>query len=197
MDDTKGEAYARRLSRTRATRVWSRIAQAPYRWHLRRQNLGITLDIGCGVGRHLHTLPAGSLGVDHNRHSVAVARDRGLSAMTVEEWTGVAASHRERFDSLLLAHVLEHLPRLEAEALLKSYLPYLRPGGLVLLICPQERGFQSDPTHVSWTTGEDLEHLAEESGLLPSRWRSFPLPRWAGKIFTHNEFSVLARKPAA
>jgi hypothetical protein len=52
MDDTAGEDYARRLQAKQ--QVWSEKAldvQAPYRWNLRRQQLGRTLDVGCGIGR--------------------------------------------------------------------------------------------------------------------------------------------------
>jgi hypothetical protein len=78
---------------------------------------------------------------------------------------------------------------------MNDYLPFLRPGGKVLFICPQERGFASDATHITWTTGEDLEDLSRELGLRPDRWRSFPLPRFAGRRFTYNEFNLVAHKP--
>jgi len=57
---------------------WKRLlnVQAPYQWNLRRRKLGRTLEIGCGVGRNLATLPPGSVGVDHNETSVEVARAR-------------------------------------------------------------------------------------------------------------------------
>ena len=86
-DGTSGEDYARRLQAKQ--QVWWKRAlnvQAPYQWNLRRQQLGRTLDVGCGIGRNLETLAVGSVGVDHNAHSVAVARERGVAALTVDEW---------------------------------------------------------------------------------------------------------------
>lgn len=196
MKDTRGEDYTRRLSQL-ADAPWKRLldVQAPYRWNLRRYDLGVTLDVGCGVGRNLASLPTGSVGVDHNISSVAAARSHGLTAMTVTEWQSVAHERAETFDSLLIAHVIEHVARDEATALVMQYLPALRPGGKVLMICPQERGYASDPTHVSWTTETDLVNVAYACGLVPGRWRSFPLPRWAGRWFTYNEFTLLAVKP--
>ncbi len=79
--------------------------------------------------------------------------------------------------------------------LLDAYLPYLRPGGKVFFVCPQERGYDSDPTHVRFTTGEDLMELARDVGLQTGGWFSFPFPRWAGKPFIYNEFCLLATKP--
>jgi SAM-dependent methyltransferase len=193
---TSGEDYARRLQATQG--VWWKRAlpvQAPYRWNLRRQRLGRTLDIGCGAGRNLEALDAGSVGIDPNPHVVAMARERGLPALTTEEWEASELRVPESFDGLLLAHVVEHLSPQDAEALLRDHLRYLRPGGRVFLVCPQERGYASDATHVRFATGDDLVTLAEAVGLEPGAWTSFPFPRWAGKAFVYNEFCLLALKP--
>jgi 2-polyprenyl-3-methyl-5-hydroxy-6-metoxy-1,4-benzoquinol methylase len=193
---TEGGDYAQRL--VRVQRVWwKRLlpVQAPYRWNLRRQQLGRTLDVGCGIGRNLAVLPEGSVGVDHNVQAVQLARASGLTAMTPEEFFASGHSRRESFDGMLLAHVVEHLDTETSVDLLRTYLPYLVPGGKVFLVCPQERGYASDPTHVRFTTGDDLAALCREVGLVPGRWLSFPFPRWAGRAFTYNEFCLLARKP--
>ncbi len=195
--DTSGEDYARRLQSKQ--QVWWKKAlnvQAPYRWNLHRQHLGRTLDVGCGIGRNLLTLDPGSVGVDHNEHSVAVARGAGVTALTVAEWMASPLRVPESFDGILLAHVIEHMTRAEGLALLRDYLPYLRPGGKVFFVCPQERGYASDPTHVWFATGDDLAGLARDVCLQPEPWFSFPFPRWAGKPFIYNEFCLLATKPA-
>ncbi len=195
-DGTSGEDYAHRLQAKQ--QVWWKKAlrvQAPYQWNLRRQHLGRTLDVGCGIGRNLETLAAGSVGVDHNAHAVEVARERGVTALSVAEWETSALRVPESFDGMLVAHVVEHMSAAEGVSLLREYLPYLRPGGKVFIVCPQERGYASDPTHVNFVTGDDLVALALEVGLQPEPWFSFPFPRWAGKPFVYNEFCLLARKP--
>ena len=194
--DTRSEWYAARL-REREGKWWKRLlpVQAPYRWNLRRQQLGRTLEVGCGIGRNLGNLPDGSLGVDHNADAVAEARARGFNAVTVQDFLSDPPATAS-FDGLLVAHVIEHMDSAMGEELLRSYLPFLRPGGKVLMICPQERGYASDPTHVRWTTGDDLAELARTVGLVPDRPRSFPFPRRLGKVFVYNEFTVLAIKPA-
>lgn len=197
MQDTTGDDYARRLESRELAR-WKKIlnVQAPYRWNLKRQELGRTLDIGCGIGRNLLMLPPGSVGVDHNASSVAIARQRGLDALSVEEWDASPMRSPGAFDSLLIAHVIEHMDEPAGADLVRMYLPYLKPGGKVLFICPQEKGYRSDPTHVRFTDGEALTRLAREVGLEPEEWFSFPFPRPVGKVFTHNEFCLRARKPA-
>ncbi|MCW2712832.1 MAG: class SAM-dependent methyltransferase [Marmoricola sp.] len=196
MENTSGEDYARRLQAKQE--VWWKKAlnvQAPYQWNLRRQHLGRTLDVGCGIGRNLETLDAGSVGVDHNAHAVEVARERGLTALTVAEWESSALRQPESFDGMLLSHVIEHMGEPEAVTLLRNYLPYLRPGGRAFFVCPQERGYASDPTHVRFATGDDLARLSRAVGLEPQPWFSFPFPRFAGKPFVYNEFCLLAVKP--
>lgn len=192
--DTSDESYARRLQ---TTQWWKRLisAQAPYRWNLRRQALGRTLDVGCGVGRNLVALRPDSVGIDHNPLSVQVARVRGCTALTVAEWESSELRQPEVFDGLLMAHVLEHMDRDVAHEMVREYLPWLRPGGRAFFICPQERGYASDPTHIQWTSGDDLARLARDVGLKPEKSYSFPFPRWAGKWFTYNEFCLLATKP--
>ena len=196
MHETSDPDYAQRLVDTQG--VWWKKAlhvQAPYQWNLRRQGLGRCLDVGCGIGRNLETLGRGSVGVDHNAVAVEVARRRGVVALTVEEWERSELRTQESFDGILLAHVIEHMDAAVGLSLLQEYLPYLRPGGKVFLVCPQERGYDSDPTHVRWTTGDDLVELARTAGLRPDPWFSFPFPRWAGKAFVYNEFCLVATKP--
>jgi len=196
MRDTSREEYARRLQAKQE--VWWKKAlnvQAPYQWNLRRQQLGRTLDVGCGIGRNLETLAPGSVGVDHNEAAVQVARERGVIALTVQEWEASELRKPESFEGMLLSHVVEHMDASAGVALMQDYLPYLRPGGRVFFVCPQERGYDSDPTHVRFATGDDLAQLSREVGLVPDKWFSFPFPRWAGKPFIYNEFCLLATKP--
>jgi hypothetical protein len=122
---------------------------------------------------------------------VRVCRDAGLVAFTVDEF--FAHEHRT-FDGLLAAHLVEHLPAGEATAVLAPYLPYLSTDALVVLICPQERGFASDPTHTVFVDQPALAALAAELGLRIERQFSFPLPRVAGRVFTYNEFVTVARR---
>ncbi|WP_404711972.1 class I SAM-dependent methyltransferase [Sphingomonas sp. MMS24-J13] len=195
--NTAIDDYARRLQ-SRQQAWWKKLlpVQAPYQWNIRRQKLGRTLEIGCGVGRNLATLGRGSVGVDHNELAVRIACDRGFKALTVAEWTMSPLRKHEAFDGILISHVLEHLDADACAWVLGSYLPYLKPGGRVFMICPQEVGYASDPTHVRFIDGAALTALATRLGLQPEPWFSFPFPRSAGKLFIYNEFCLLASKPA-
>jgi SAM-dependent methyltransferase len=192
---TDTTAYADRLDEVQGA-WWKRVAPNPYRWFLRHQHLGFTLDVGCGVGRGLDYLRGDGVGVDHNVEAVRRCRERGFTAFTAAEFTSTPFAVPGRFDALLSAHVIEHLDADGAGSLLNTYLPFVRPCGRVLLITPQERGFASDPTHVTFTDDARLADLCTSAGLLVRSRRSFPLPRRAGPWFVYNEFIVDAKVPA-
>ena len=196
--DTRSHEYADRLRDLSGAR-WKELldVQRPYRWNLHRQGLGRTLDVGCGIGRNLVNLGHDSVGVDHNAESVAECRARGLEAYTTEEWqSGPVVAVPESFEGMLVAHVLEHVHPEHWEGLVTAYLPYLKPGGRVMMICPQEKGYTTDSTHVHFTDGVQMADLARRVGLEVEKSYSFPFPRIAGRVFPYNEFCLVARKPA-
>ncbi len=186
--------YADRLVRLRSA-WWKHVidVQAPYRWNIRRLRLGHTLDVGCGIGRNLHHLGGGAVGIDHNADSVAVARSLGLTAYTREEFLESADCVPASFDTILLAHVVEHMDRDAAARILADYLAFLRPEGQVVLITPQEAGYRTDQTHVRFVDFEGLADLATAIGFEITRRYSFPFPRMVGKVFPYNEFVAVSR----
>ncbi|TQJ51729.1 class I SAM-dependent methyltransferase [Phycicoccus sp. SLBN-51] len=195
---TSGADYAARLTRLESS-AWKRLlnVQAPYRWNLKRLHLGRVLDVGCGIGRNLGHLDGNGVGVDHNPDSIAVARERGLTAYVPQDFLRSPDAREGSFDSMLVAHVLEHLHADAADELLRTYLPFVRPGGRVVLITPQEVGYRSDETHVRFVDARELQRQAHSLGLAVTRSYSFPFPRAAGKVFAYNEFVVVAdRSPS-
>jgi SAM-dependent methyltransferase len=193
---TEGVDYTDRLRRVTGAR-WKRLlnTQAPYRWNVRRLGLGRTLDIGCGLGRNLAHLGGNGVGVDHNPTSVQVARAQGLTAFTIDEFLASAYARPDTFDSALAAHLVEHLTEDQAREVVGGYLPYVKAGGRVVFITPQERGYASDATHVRFMDFAGVGRLAADLGLRVQRQYSFPFPRALGRLFTYNEFVVVAVKP--
>lgn len=195
--------YARRLDTAGGWKGFLDV-QRPYRWNLKRLELGRTLDIGCGIGRNLINLPAGSVGLDFNEHAIARARERGCDACTPEEFF---SRQEEPFDSILVSHVLEHLTLDESRNIFATHLPHLKDGGRVVAICPQEKGFARKDTrpevaakgeaHITFLDAPGLGSLLEEAGLEVEKAYSFPFPRPVGKVFRYNETVVVGRKPAA
>ncbi|MEO7397712.1 MAG: class I SAM-dependent methyltransferase [Ilumatobacteraceae bacterium] len=190
-------AYAHRLERLSARGgVLRRLIdpQRPYRWNLRRLHPGFVLDIGCGIGRNLAHLDGNGVGVDHNSDCVAACVARGLVAFTPAEFTSSAAVDG-RFDSMLFAHVLEHMTEDDAAALVADHLRFVRTGGRIIVITPQARGQRSDPTHVALVDESAIRRLAARLNLQVVSIRSFPLPFAFGPVFTHNETVSVLRRP--
>jgi 2-polyprenyl-3-methyl-5-hydroxy-6-metoxy-1,4-benzoquinol methylase len=193
---TADEDYTQRLQRLGGAR-WKQLldVQAPYRWNLRRLALGRTLDVGCGLGRNLANLGSDAVGVDHNPTSVAHARASGLEAYTIEEFFDSPHARPGAFDSLLAAHLLEHLPAEQCHEVISSYLPFVRRGGTLVFITPQERGYASDASHVRFVGFPEGAQACQDLGLTVARQYSFPFPRALGKVFTYNEFVTVAHLP--
>jgi predicted SAM-dependent methyltransferase len=95
---------------------------------------------------------------------------------------------------MLLAHVLEHVSQKDSDDIIAAYLPYLRPNGKLVLICPQEKGFPTDPTHLRWVNDAELREPGYRNGFSEIRNYSFPFPRFMGKFFTYNEFVYMGQR---
>ncbi len=191
---TEGRDYTDRLERLSSARwkQWLDV-QRPYRWNLRRLELGRVLDVGCGIGRNLAAF-SDAVGVDHNATSTEQARLAGFRAWSTDEWPDSPDAQPASFDSMLLAHVLEHMDADTADEILRSYEPYLRPRANLVLICPQEKGYATDATHVRWVALRRMAQHARDLGFTPTRGFSFPFPRAAGQFFPYNEFVLVAER---
>ena len=193
--DTTDSSYTERL--IQLEQHWLKTALKPvnpYRWNIRRLAKGRTLDVGCGIGRNLRYLNRKDVvGVDHNIDSVSYVRGLGYPAFVPDEFHR-KFSGRNDFETILISHVLEHLDVPSATEVVRSYLPYLASNGKVIVICPQELGYESDPTHVTYFTGQRLSVMLTELGLRIERVRSFPLPKLFGQKFIYNEHVVVATK---
>jgi predicted SAM-dependent methyltransferase len=100
----------------------------------------------------------------------------------------------ERYDSLLTAHVAEHMTKQEFINLLSTYLPLLKIGGKVIVITPQEYGYKTDNTHVEFVDFDNIKGTFTQLGLLTEKQYSFPFPRIAGHLFQYNEFVSVGLK---
>ena len=191
------ESYTQRLLRLQNA-GWKKYlpVQLPYALHLKRLVAsGSTLEVGCGIGRNLQNLGDSAVGVDVDRESVAyVVEALELRAFTPEGFFS-STYGSARFDNLLLSHVLEHVDPSQRTGTVSMYLPNLRHEGRLIVITPQERGYESDSTHVGFFDFRSGAKLAQELGMTIERQYSFPFPRPFGKIFRYNEFVTLLRAP--
>lgn len=192
---TKNKAYSDYLDSPGKV-WWKRLldVQLPYRMHIKYLKPGFTLDIGCGIGRNLIHLNGNGVGIDHNSLSVDIANSKGLRCFTNNDFKESAYFKPGLFDSILLSHVAEHMDEGQVVSLLNEYLPLLKSKGKVIIITPQSKGYKSDATHVQFMDFTTLNRILQELRLKNEKQYSFPFPLFMGKVFTYNEFIVIARK---
>ena len=164
----------------------------PYAVHIKKVCRGEVLDIGCGIGRNLEYLGHRAMGIDHNKESVTFALFRGFNAAHTSEIKALLKN--KLFDTFLIAHVLEHMNDSDSINLIKDYLPFLKDNGQIVVICPQERGFKHDPTHLNFVKFNEIENVVYKSGMSVIKKYSFPFPRFMGKYWVFNEFVVIAER---
>jgi len=175
---------------------WKRFfnVQYPYKHNIQSLKPGFVLDIGCGIGRNLLHLNGNGVGVDHNRTSIEVSKSRGLKAYTIDDFLESKYNKPETFDSILLAHVAEHMTGDDFITLLKQYIHLLKNDGKIIVITPQEKGFKSDDTHVQFMDFVTVKNLLKQIDFNITRQYSFPFPRVIGYFFKFNEFVSVAKR---
>ena len=98
------------------------------------------LDVGCGrgqLGGAIRALGCRVTGIERNPQAVATAQqrlDEVLPADVADQVAVAAALGDRRFDVLLFADLLEHLP--DPLAVLRFYRRFLAPGGRVVISLP-------------------------------------------------------------
>ena len=158
---------------------------------------GPTIDFGCGAGQLLARLPAGSVGLEVNPHLIQALRSAGLTvhqahaAMSDFELVDLSSG---RFRTLVIAHVLEHLPD-PAEALSILFAACNRIGiERVIVVVPGARGFASDSTHRTFIDrGYVTAKLSMNfAGFRRTSLSYFPLPwEWVGRYFVFHEMKIV------
>jgi SAM-dependent methyltransferase len=197
MKSTETQEYKDRLFRLQKKSWKKRLKiQEFYAGQVIRLQPGKVLEIGCGIGRLLEHLPD-AVGIDHNVHSVNLARELGFQAFTELDFKNSKFNVVESFDSILLAHVVEHLTFQESVDLISNYLPLLKSDGKIIIICPQESGYRSDKTHVTFSGFSEIREICETLNFQVRSEKSFPFPRFMGNFFRFNEFIVMATSDQA
>lgn len=188
------EAYAAEQVR-RSRHPFRRFIKGFFLRNMLRYLAGPTIDFGCGAGQLLVWLPTGSVGIEVN--PVLVQRLGGHEFQVVpargdDQDFELANLPAGRFESLVIAHVLEHLddPARALAALLRACgrLGVTR----VLVVLPGLKGFRSDPTHRTFVDRDWLavHPVPPDVGFAMTSVSDFPCPRWLGPWFTFQELLV-------
>lgn len=120
---------------------------------------GNLLDVGCATGDFLYAFQVNShwdvTGLEIVPEAAAIARAKGLTIIEEElEDAGLADSS---FDVITLWDVLEHMPD-PAKVLLVCF-DLLKPGGILVIKCPDPAGKEASLFKESWIGYEAPQHL--------------------------------------
>jgi SAM-dependent methyltransferase len=132
------------------------------------------LDVGCGWGQCLwwlkergYTNAVGiDIGADQIRHNASL----GLSSVQVPDAGEYLLQHGDRFDLILMNHVIEHVPADEGIKLLRAILAALKPGGRAVIQTPNmnalgaNAGRYIEVSHVTGYGENSLSQLMELAG---------------------------------
>jgi SAM-dependent methyltransferase len=152
------------------------------------------LDVGCGNGDFLDSLPArvARSGIEPSTDAAAHAQQRGIRvvAPAIESLPADA-----RFDAITIIDVIEHLP--EPRGLLERACAHLAPGGMVIVstgdpLCPAWRRYgakfwySSFPEHLTFPSRKFFATWARDSGSVlaahkTTRYRR--LPAWLVPVY--------------
>jgi 2-polyprenyl-3-methyl-5-hydroxy-6-metoxy-1,4-benzoquinol methylase len=157
--------------------------------------LSAVLDVGCGAGQDGAIAAANGafvIGLENYHPSAVIARKRLAKVLEVdiEQDVSFANVHLLGYDTLVFGDVLEHVR--EPLEVLRRFLPWLKPGGRVLISLPNVAAWPVrlallfgnfeyaskgilDSTHLRFFTRASAIRLVREAGLRVVRVRSNPL----------------------
>lgn len=138
---------------------------------IKRWTKGKTLDVGCGIGLFLRSLPQ-STGVDVNSDCIAYCKSQGLDAHHMD--FDVLPFSDDTFDTLVFDNVLEHIA--DPMPILVESARVLKPKGRIIALVPGKKGYRKDPDHKVFYDFERLTGLAVFAGLRVRNLSSLPVP---------------------
>lgn len=186
----------------RARHPLRRLVKSFYLRNVLRDVRGPTIDFGCGAGQLLSRLPAGSVGLEVNPHLIEALRAAGHTVQLASaemrdfELGGVEPGC---FRTLVIAHVLEHLP--DPAAALRVLLAACSRLAIerVIVVVPGAKGFASDRTHKTFIDLPYLQSnmLAKVGEFALTGASYFPGPwEWVGRYFVFHELKVVFDRQA-
>lgn len=134
------------------------------------------LDVGCGSGRMLDVLrDAGfeATGLERSTAAANACTARGHRVLAGDALVLLRRLHeeRERYDAVLLLHVIEHVEPAVCSEWFAAAHKVLQPGGVLVVVTPNvkslvvlEETFWLDPTHVRPYPRPLLGKIGEQCG---------------------------------
>jgi len=121
-------------------------------WHKRNYarlaSSGKILDVGCGRGDFALIAPERIIGLDYNKHSLYIAKERGVHYLVCAD--ALRLPFRDQsFENVHCADLIEHFTPGDVVTLLEELYRVLQKKGILLISSPMPtKEFWGDPSHV-------------------------------------------------
>lgn len=132
------------------------------------------LDVGCGFGQMLMRLKDAGYskikGIDIGNESVDFCRKSGLDVVQIQSIKEFSELSQQRFQLILMSHVLEHIPKDEVIENLMAIRGMLLPGGSFIVMVPNAQSatgvywMYEDYTHYQLFTAGSLIYVLKSAG---------------------------------
>lgn len=125
----------------------------------------VILDIGCGFGQMLNALKEKKLknleGIEMLPEASDYCKDKlQLNVQCTGDIIGFAENNKNRYDLIIMSHVLEHIPKVNIIDTLKAIKKMLQTNGKFILMVPNGQA----PINSYWMWEDFTHHLLFTSG---------------------------------
>lgn len=147
---------------------------------------GSVVDLGFGAGAFLRFLKGrdrACQGIDSNARFVEMAADFEVTLDDITKLDTLTAP----IENAVTDNVLEHLSPEQIDAFFSVFSQKISKTGRLIAIVPDAKGYEKDPTHVTFVTRKFLEPLCAKYGLKVEKFFCYPFnSRAVGKVFYLN-----------
>jgi 2-polyprenyl-3-methyl-5-hydroxy-6-metoxy-1,4-benzoquinol methylase len=150
---------------------------------------GALLDLGCGMGEFLSFCSKRKrsiTGIDSNQYLIDHCKTLGYEAYH-DDICQLESLQQKQFSGVLCDNVLEHLTVNQINTFFKKIKEILLPGSLLVVILPDKKGFQKDPTHKTFLNPDLMLSLLRINCMNIKCIYFHPInTKWIGKYFYLN-----------
>jgi trans-aconitate methyltransferase len=126
---------------------------------------GDVVDLGFGTGEFLDYVKSKGrkiTGIDSNTFLVNMCKERGFD-VTIDDVTQLNTIHTP-MSNAIIDNVLEHLDMEQINSFFDKVSKKMKKGGTLVVIVPDSKGYQRDPTHKTFVNKEIISQMCSKYG---------------------------------
>jgi len=152
---------------------------------MRQFSAGTIYDLGFGTGAFLRYLKAKGrdfFGIDSNPYLVELNKKNGFKV--AEDDVTTLVNITKPMENAICDNVLEHLDKEQIDSFFKACKQKFAPGGTLVVIVPDKKGYERDPTHKTFVEKPLIEEMCKKHGAkLHKNFNHIFNSRWVASWF--------------